>query len=69
MDYNCQLYSTAFPEKQTKIDSIHREGIRIYTDSFRTGLSITSKNSPGMKMDMGKVREALQTLSSLKDEF
>ena len=35
-DYGCQLYNTASAGRLKKIDSIHREGIRIYTGAFRT---------------------------------
>ena len=35
IDYGCQLYNTAFPGKLKKLNSIHRKGIRIYTDVFR----------------------------------
>ena len=35
-DYYCHLYNTASPGRLNKIDSIHREGIRIYTEIFRT---------------------------------
>ena len=35
-NYNgCQLYDTASAER-LKLDSIHREGIRIYTGTFKT---------------------------------
>ena len=36
MDYSCQLYNTASAGRLKKLDSIHREGIRIYTKAFRT---------------------------------
>ena len=36
MDYGCQLYSTASPRRLNKLNSINREGIRIYIDTFRT---------------------------------
>ena len=36
MGYGCQQYNTALPERLRKLDSIHREGIRIYTGAFRT---------------------------------
>ena len=35
-DYSCQQYNIAFACKLKKRDSIHREGIRIYTCLFRT---------------------------------
>ena len=34
MDYDCQLYNTASPTRLKKLNSIHREGIRIYTYAF-----------------------------------
>ena len=36
MDYGCQLYNTASARRLKKLDSINREGIRIYTGAFRT---------------------------------
>ena len=36
MDYDCQLYNAASAGRLKKLDSIHREGIRIYTGGFRT---------------------------------
>ena len=36
IDYGCQLYNTVSAGKTKKLDSTHREGIRIYTDVFRT---------------------------------
>ena len=32
----CQLYNTASAGRLNKLDSIHREGIEIYTGAFRT---------------------------------
>ena len=36
LDYNCQFYSTATPERLKKLDSIHWEGIRINLRNFKT---------------------------------
>ena len=36
IDYDCQLYNIASAGRLKKLDSIHREGIRIYTGAFRT---------------------------------
>ena len=36
MDYGCQLYNSASAGRLKKLDSIHREGIRIYTGAFKT---------------------------------
>ena len=36
IDYVCRLYNTAYSERLKKLDTIHREGIRIYTGAFRT---------------------------------
>ena len=36
MDYGCQIYNTASAWRLKKLDSIHREGIRIYTEAFGT---------------------------------
>ena len=36
MDCSCQLYNTASPGRLIKLDSIYREGTRIYTSTFRT---------------------------------
>ena len=40
MDYSCELYSSQFasPERQKNLYSIHREGIGIYTCTFKTSL-------------------------------
>ena len=38
MDFGCQLYNTASPGILNKLDSIHREDIRISTGAFRTSL-------------------------------
>ena len=40
MDYDCQLYiyNTASVGKLKKLNSIHRDGIKIYTGAFRTSL-------------------------------
>ena len=36
IDYGCQLYNTASPGRLKKLDSIHRDGIKVYTSAFRT---------------------------------
>ena len=36
MDYGCKLYNTASIGRLKKFNSIHKEGIRIYTGSFKT---------------------------------
>ena len=36
MDCGCQLYNMASPGRLKKLDSIHREGIGIYTGAFKT---------------------------------
>ena len=36
IDYCCQLYNTASAVGLKKLDSIHREGLRIYTGALRT---------------------------------
>ena len=38
MDYDCQLYNTASAGNLKKLDSIQREGIRIYTGAFKPRL-------------------------------
>ena len=38
MDYGCQQYNIASAGRLNKLDSIHREGITIYTGAFRTSL-------------------------------
>ena len=38
LDFGCQLYSNSTPEKLKKLDSIHREGIKIYMGAFKTSL-------------------------------
>ena len=35
IDYGCQIYNTASVERLKKLDGIHREGIRIYTEAVR----------------------------------
>ena len=50
MDYGCQLYNPAFAGRLKKLDSIHREDIRIYTGPFRTlpveALHVEANDSP-----------------------
>ena len=50
MDYDSQLYDTASVERLKKLDGIHREGIRIYTEAFRTSpvetLHVEANNPP-----------------------
>ena len=50
MDYGGQLYNTASAGRLKKLDSIHREGIRIYTGAFRTSpveaLHVEANNPP-----------------------
>ena len=36
MDYGCQLYNTASAGRLMKLDSIHKEGIRMYVGAIRT---------------------------------
>ena len=36
MDYSCQLYNTASAGRLKRLDSTHREDIRICTGDFRT---------------------------------
>ena len=36
IDIGCQIYNTASEGRLKKLDSIHREGIKIYTWAFRT---------------------------------
>ena len=36
MDYDCQIYNTASAGRLKKLDSMHREEIKIYTGAFRT---------------------------------
>ena len=53
MDYGCQLYNTASAGRIKKLDSIHREGIRIYTGAFRTSPVETlhaEANDPSLKL-------------------
>ena len=38
MDYGCQLYNTVSAGRVKKLDSVYREGTRIYTGAFRTSL-------------------------------
>ena len=38
MDYCCLLYNTACAGRLKKLDSIHIEGIRIYTGAFKASL-------------------------------
>ena len=49
-DYGCQLYNTASAGRLKKLDSIHRDGIRIYTKAFRTSpvktLHLEANNPP-----------------------
>ena len=36
IEYDSQIYNTISAGRLKKLDSIHREGIRIYTGAFRT---------------------------------
>ena len=36
MDYGSQLYNTTFAVRLKNLDSIHREGMKIFTGAFRT---------------------------------
>ena len=36
IEYDCQIYNIASARRLKKLDIIHREGIRIYTGTFRT---------------------------------
>ena len=50
MDYGYQLYNIATAGRLKKLDSMHREGIRIYTGAFRTSpveaLHVVANDSP-----------------------
>ena len=48
MDNGCPLYNTASAGKLKKLDSIHREGIRIYTRAFRN--SLVEANDPPLEL-------------------
>ena len=53
MNYGCQLYNTASPGKLKKLDSIHREGIKIYKGAFRTSpveVLHVETNSPSLEI-------------------
>ena len=67
MDYGCQLYNTAFAGRLKKLDSTHREGIRIYAEAFRTSpgeaLHVESNDSP-LELRRNKLR--LRCLYKLK---
>ena len=58
-NYGCQLYNTAPAGKTKKLYSIHREGIRIYTDAFRTStaeaLNIEA-NNPSLELRRNELR-------------
>ena len=49
--YGCQIYNTASAGRLKKLESIHREGIRIYTGAFRTStvesLHVEANDPPG----------------------
>ena len=58
MDYGCKLYHTVSPGRLKKLDSIHREGIRIYIGAFRTSpvkaLHVEA-NDPPLKLRQHKL--------------
>ena len=53
IDYGCQMYNTASTGRLKKLDSIHRESVRIYTGVFRNPPeeSIHTSILPGTKME------------------
>ena len=62
MDYGCQLYNTASAGRLKKLDSIHRQGIRIYKGAFRT--SPVEANDP--PLDLRRNELGLRFLYKLK---
>ena len=53
IDYGSQIYNTASARRLKKLYSIHREGKRIYTGTFRTSsvesLHVEANDPPGTK--------------------
>ena len=53
IECGCQIYNTASAGSLKKLESIHREGIRIYTRAFRTSpvesLHVEAIDPPGTK--------------------
>ena len=43
--YDCQIYNTASTRRSKKLDSIHREGIRIYTSPVKS-IHVEANDSP-----------------------
>ena len=63
MDYDYQLYSTA---SAGKLDSIHREGIRIYTVAFRMSpVELLHAKACDPTMELGKNELGLRFLYRL----
>ena len=50
MDYGCQLFYTVLAGRLKKLESLHKEGIRIHTGTFRTSpveaLYVEANNPP-----------------------
>ena len=63
MDYGGQLYNTASAGRLKKLDSIHREDIRIYTGVFRTSPVETlyvKSNDPLLELRKNELRLIFQ---------
>ena len=56
MAYGCQLYNTASAGILKKLNSIHKECIRIYTSAFKTSIVEANDLPPGTKMEQTEIK-------------
>ena len=75
MNYGCQLYNLPSAGRIKKLDSIHREGIRIYTGTFRTSPVDTlhvKANDPLLELrknELGiRLTERTKTMKKMKGQ-
>ena len=66
MDYGCQFYSTATKNRFKNLDSIHREGIRLYTGAFKTSIELLHSEANEPSLDKRRNELGLRFLYRLK---
>ena len=70
MDYGCQLYVIASPGRLKKLDSIHKEGIRIYTGVFRTSpVDALNVEANDLHLELRRKELGLRLLYKLKSNI
>ena len=70
MDYGCQLYDIASPGRLKKLDSIHKEGIRIYTGVFRTSpVDALNVEANDLHLELRRKELGLRLLYKLKSNI